>query len=256
MNFVISLASAKDRRLHISNEFEAKNIKYHFFDAVQPNQIPLMEEKYGIFLSDSGLTAGEKACFFSHVEVWNITIERNLQYVAVFDDDVFLGKDAGDFLSNFDWVPENFHIIKLEMFEEYVLMDFKRTSLKNRRSLRKLNEMHLGTAGYILSLEGAKDYLNYIKSKNINEALDHLMFESYLKTNRKIVYQMIPGLSAQADRIGKYNLESQLEKDRKNSRLNDEISKSTFNLMQKIKREFFRLIYQLKLKFCKVGFFR
>jgi len=81
------------------------------------------------------------------------------------------------------------------------------------------------------------------------------MFESYLKTNRKIVYQMIPGLSAQADRIGKYNLESQLEKDRKNSRLNDEISKSTFNLMQKIKREFFRLIYQLKLKFCKVGFY-
>ena len=134
-------------------------------------------------------------------------------------------------------------------------MDFKRTLLKKNHSLRKLNEMHLGTAGYILSLEGAKDYLNYIKSKNINEALDHLMFESYLKTNRKIVYQMIPGLSAQADRIGKYNLESQLEKDRKNSRLNDEISKSTFNLMQKIKREFFRLIYQLKLKFCKVGFY-
>lgn len=256
MNFVISLASAKDRRLHIANEFETKSIKYHFFDAVQPDQIPLMEEKYGISLSNSKLTAGEKACFFSHVEIWKIAIENNLEYVALFEDDVFLGKDAGDFLSNFDWVPENFHIIKLEMFEEYVLMDFKRTSLKNRRSLRKLNEMHLGTAGYILSLEGAKDYLNYIKSKNINEALDHLMFESYLKTNRKIVYQMIPGLSAQADRIGKYNLESQLENDRKYNRLNYDIPKIKLTLIQKLKREFFRLIYQLKLKFCKVGFFR
>lgn len=254
MNFVISLASAKDRRLHIANEFETKSIKYHFFDAIQPNQIPLMEEKYGISLSNSKLTAGEKACFFSHVEVWKIAIENNLQYVAIFEDDVFLGKNAGDFLSNFDWVPENFHIIKLEMFEEYVLMDFKRTSLKNRRSLRKLNEMHLGTAGYILSLEGAKDYLNYIKSKNINEALDHLMFESYLKTDRKMVYQMIPGLSAQADRIGKYNLESQLENDRKYNRLNYDVPKIKLTLIQKLKREFFRLIHQMKVRFCKVGF--
>ncbi len=36
---------------------------------------------------------------------------------------------------------------------------------------------------------------------------------------------MIPGLSAQADRIGKDNLESQLENDRKYNRLNYDIPK-------------------------------
>lgn len=255
MNFVISLASAKDRRLHIANEFGGKKIDYQFFDAVHPSQIHSMEEKYGIFLSDSGLTAGEKACFFSHVEIWNLVVERKLQYVAIFEDDVFLGKNAGDFLSNFDWIPEDFHIIKLEMFEQYVLMNFKRTLLKKNYSLRKLEEMHLGTAGYILSLEGVEEYLDYIKHKKINEALDHLMFESYLKIGGKVVYQMIPGLSAQADRIGTNMLESQLESDRKNNRLNFSLHKTELNLMQKLRRELFRLIYQVKIKFCKVGFY-
>ena len=54
MNFVISLASAKERRLHIINEFEAQNIEFYFFDAIQPNQIPSMEEKYEVSLINSG----------------------------------------------------------------------------------------------------------------------------------------------------------------------------------------------------------
>ncbi len=41
-----------------------------------------MEEKYGISLSNSKLTAGESR-FFSYVEIWNIAIE-NLEYVAIF----------------------------------------------------------------------------------------------------------------------------------------------------------------------------
>lgn len=55
----------------------------------------------------------------------------------------------------------------------------------------------------------------------------------------------------QADRIGKYNLESQLENDRKYNRLNYDIPKIKLTLIQKLKREFFRLIYQLKLSFVK-----
>ena len=81
------------------------------------------------------------------------------------------------------------------------------------------------------------------------------MFESYLKTGRKPVYQMIPSLSAQADRIGTNMLESQLESDRKNNRLNFSLHKTELNLMQKLRRELFRLIYQVKIKFCKVGFY-
>uniref|UniRef100_UPI00148F3EFC glycosyltransferase family 25 protein n=1 Tax=Acinetobacter bereziniae TaxID=106648 RepID=UPI00148F3EFC len=79
MNFVISLASAKERRLHIVNEFQAQNIEFIFFDAIQPEQISSMEEKYGISLINSGLTAGEKACFFSHVEIWKLAVSIEMK---------------------------------------------------------------------------------------------------------------------------------------------------------------------------------
>lgn len=255
MNFVISLSSAKDRRLHIEDEFSAKNISYHFFDAIQPNHISSMEAKTGISLLESGLTAGEKACFFSHVEVWNIMIEKQLPYVAVFEDDVFLSQKAYHFLLDFNWVPKDIHIIKLEMFEEYVLMSFNKVKLKKGQVLRKLQEKHLGTAGYILSLEGAKMYLDYIKNKGVNEPLDRLMFESFLRDGQSSVYQMVTGLSAQADRIGNESLVSQLEFDRKNNRLNQKNHKYKLSLMQKLNRELVRLVYQIKKKFCKVGFY-
>lgn len=254
MNFVISLPSADDRRLHIAEEFEKKSITYTFFDAVQPHQIHEMEEKYGFSLYNSCLTGGEKACFFSHVEIWNRAVEQKLPYVAIFEDDIFLCRDASDFLKNFDWVPQSCHIIKLEMFDEYVLMELNKIFLNNNYSLRKLKRKHLGTAGYILSLDGAISYLNYIKDKDINVPLDHLMFENYLKDGEYSVYQMVSGLSVQADRIGSSILKSQLERDRSKNKNNIAEIKNNLNLMQKIKREILRLIYQVKIKFCRVGF--
>ncbi|MCF0262995.1 glycosyltransferase family 25 protein [Acinetobacter guillouiae] len=255
MNFVISLASAKERRLHIINEFEAQNIEFYFFDAIQPNQIPSMEEKYEVSLINSGLTAGEKACFFSHVEIWNMVASKGMKHVAIFEDDVFLGNNANSFLKSLDWIPPKINIIKLEMFEEYVLMSLNKIPLENNRLLRELKEKHLGTAGYILSLEGARNYLKYIKDKNVEVPLDRLMFENYLNDGDELVYQMVPGLSAQADRIGKSELESQLEIDRKENQLGKEKRKQKLAFMQKLKREILRFLYQVRIKFCKIGFY-
>lgn len=255
MNFVISLPSANDRRLHIAQEFAKKSVAYTLFDAIQPHQIHLMEEKYNISLIDSGLTAGEKACFFSHVEIWNMMVEQEIPYVAIFEDDVFLGRDADNFLNNFDWVPENCHIIKLEMFDEYVLMDLKRIFLNNNHSLRRLRREHLGTAGYILSLNGAISYLKYIKGKDIIIPLDHLMFESYLEDGCYPIYQMVAGLSAQADRIGSNQLKSQLESDRNKNRTKNRKIRNNLSFILKVRREILRVIYQIKIKFCRVGFY-
>lgn len=255
MNFVISLASAKERRLHIINEFEAQNIEFIFFDAIQPHQISVMEEKFGVSLINSGLTLGEKACFFSHVEIWNMAVSKEIEYVAIFEDDVFLAKKAHNFLKSMDWIPEKINIIKLEMFEQYVLMSRNKIQLKNEGLLKELKEKHLGTAGYILSLEGAKKYLKYIKDKNIEAPLDRVIFENYLNDGDEIIYQMVPGLSAQADRIGKNEFQSQLEIDRKNNELAKHKHKKNLNFSQKLKREILRLFYQLRLRFCKIGFY-
>ena len=70
-----------------------------------------------------------------------------------------------------------------------------------------------------------------------------------------IIYQMVPGLSAQADRIGKSEFESQLEIDRKKNQLTKDKHKQKLSLVQKLKREILRLVYQLRLRFCKIGFY-
>ncbi len=254
MNYVISLSSAKERRKHISEEFGRQSIGFKFFDAIEPYQLADCESKYGISLKDSGLTSGEKACFFSHIELWNKAIENNLSFIAIFEDDIFLGKNAQLFLNNYDWIPQNYDILKLEMFYHFVLMDFNKFPLLNKRYLRTLKKRHLGTAGYILSLEGAKSYLSFIKNHPIKNPLDHIMFEDYLNQGELKVSQMVPAICVQADRVGSDKFKSQLEKERviKRSKISNVKQKLFFT--EKFKREIKRLIVKVKIRFCKIRF--
>lgn len=254
MNYVISLSSAKERRKHISEEFGRQSIGFKFFDAIEPYQLADCESKYGISLKDSGLTSGEKACFFSHIELWNKAIENNLSFIAIFEDDIFLGKNAQLFLNNYDWIPQNYDILKLEMFYHFVLMDFNKFPLLNKRYLRTLKKRHLGTAGYILSLEGAKSYLSFIKNHPIKNPLDHIMFEDYLDQGELKVSQMVPAICVQADRVGSDKFKSQLEKERVIKRSEISNVKQKLFFTEKFKREIKRLIVKVKIRFCKIGF--
>ena len=46
-------------------------------------------------------------------------IDENLDYMAIFEDDVYLGNDAACFIKN-DWLYFEFDIIKLETQHELV----------------------------------------------------------------------------------------------------------------------------------------
>ena len=47
-SFVISLKSAVDRRLHIQEQFACKDIPFQFFDAIEPQEIDELAQKYSI----------------------------------------------------------------------------------------------------------------------------------------------------------------------------------------------------------------
>jgi glycosyl transferase family 25 len=65
------------------------------------------------------------------------------------------------------------------------------------RAIFELKSKNLGTAGYILSLSGAKKLLDYIQSLDQLIALDHLMFEKLVKDKILSVCQMKPALCIQ-----------------------------------------------------------
>ncbi|WP_163122618.1 glycosyltransferase family 25 protein [Acinetobacter portensis] len=193
---VISLATAIERRKHIQNEFEKQKISFDFFDALTPNLALPLAEKMALNLHCDRIAKGELACFMSHVSLWKKMVDENIPYLAIFEDDIFLGENSSEFLSSSDWIEKDWHIVKTEAFAHKIVADQLKKIKSTSREIASLKSRNLGTAGYILSLEGAKSYLKYVGSNEIIP-LDEMMFDHYIKSNNLNVYQLFPALCIQ-----------------------------------------------------------
>lgn len=254
--FVISVDSAKERRQHIREEFKKNLIEFDFYNAITPVTALEAAQSVGIDLTRKGvLTNGEVACLLSHVMLWKKIVDENLEYMAIFEDDVYLGKNTQSFFEGFSWIPNNVHIIKLEAFDKEVDLSFFPKLLKSGRALYHLKAMHLGGAGYILSRNAAEHFLKIIQSMSELVPVDHILFGRDVKYGQYKVYQITPAICAQDYYVyNKYdNFPSCLEGEREVRHAAERIAiakqKRQLSLAFKIKREFLRLIFQvLKLK--------
>lgn len=222
-NIVISLKNATDRREHIINEFGKQGIDFEFFDAITPDLLDETYQKLNLNLKENQrLSNGEKGCFLSHVYLWQKMIDEDIEYLAIFEDDVYLGENADLFLMNIDWLKDiDFDIIKLETWQELVHLSkhsITITQLNNQpiRSLHQLKSTHVGTAGYIICRNAIPKIIKYIKTLRNEEiyALDHVMFGGLL--SQLTIYQLSPALVVQAE-CHNQQLTSQLEEQRKNN---------------------------------------
>ncbi|OPH39354.1 glycosyltransferase family 25 protein [Moraxella lacunata] len=249
-NYVISLANAQERRLHIIQEFGQKEINFEFFDAVTPDQIDELATKFGLDITNANLTKGELACLFSHVSLWQKAIDDDLEYIGIFEDDVYLANSSQSFLNNTDWIPKDCHIIKIELFDKIILSKGTKISVKDR-FLIPLIDIHLGCAGYILSKNAAINLVDFHKDYakcNGIIAVDHIVFEHYMQHGKYHPYQLNPCLCIQSDRQADQTIIlSQLEQDRRNrfeNALRIEREKINQNLHKKIWREVKRPFWQ------------
>ncbi len=256
-NYVISLKSATARREHISNEFGKQNVSFEFFDAITPSEIDATAQELGLNIRDTELTQGEIACLLSHVSLWKKALDEKLDYIAIFEDDIYLGENADKFLNSDQWIPEGIDIIKLEAFSKSALMLFQSIKLINNKKLRQLTGEHLATAGYILSLKAVNFYMLKFRSENELIAIDHIMFEKTIFDKTAKVYQLLPALCIQSDRLDQFSIiSSELEKERRkrfNQKYQEE-KKIKRTLSDKIYREYKRLILKVRLIFCKISF--
>lgn len=242
-NIVISLKTATARREHIEKEFGKQNIPFDFFDALTPDLAKPLAEKMQLNFGDEYLTGGELACFMSHVSIWQKMIDEKIPYVAIFEDDVFLGQDAFSIFSTSAWIQEDWYIIKTEAFSEKVLLAKETYNIQNTdRGIKRLTGKNLGTAGYILSLKGAMAYLSYIQKISLIP-LDELMFRDFIQTKQCHVYQMLPAICIQEMMLYPQEkvLSSDLIKERK-ARMHKQKKKG----WKKIKLEILRVLKQLK----------
>lgn len=247
-NYVISLSTALDRRAHITREFNSKNVSFEFFDALRPNIAEQSIKKIGFKINYEDITGGELACLMSHVTLWQKMIDDNISHMGIFEDDVFLGENSNKVLNSSNWIPEKVDIIKLEHFSQHLLLGHEKyTTVDSNRNLIKLEGKNLGTAGYILSLEGARFYINYLKKLEKLIPLDHIMFEKVVLNSTKEVFQLVPPICIQEMMLVETKkdmnetLTSTLIQERKNRMYNQKTKG-----FAKFIREYYRLVNQLR----------
>lgn len=190
-NFVISLTTAQDRRAHIVDEFAKKQVDFEFFDAITPQTLHHTAQYLQIDLQkNTDLSNNELSCLCSHLALWRKAIDENLDYIAIFEDDIYLSRDAQLFLSNTDWIPSNCDFIKLEKVAKSVVLTDKQPV--HQHQLARLNSPHFGTGGYILSnLAACKLYEHFLTIPAINH-IDQYLFKMVLTSGILPIYQINP----------------------------------------------------------------
>ena len=237
-NYVISLTTEQNRRKHITEEFGKQNIPFAFFDAITPDLIEETAKKFNITLDRSPkakLSDGEIGCALSHIVLWNLTLENNLNYINIFEDDIHLGENAKELLE-IDYISDDIHVLKLEANGK---MFFKKPqTVKCDRNIYPITVKQSGTAGYTVTAKGAKYLLELVKNKPLDVAVDSLVFEDFLHFKNYKIVQLSPGICVQDFVLNPSNpFESSLKEGR--DRVHGSQHKSS--VLEKIKNEFGRV---------------
>ncbi|HHE9985741.1 TPA: glycosyltransferase family 25 protein [Haemophilus influenzae] len=232
-NYVISLTTEQKRRKNITEEFGKQNIPFAFFDAITPDLIEETAKKFNITFDRSSkatLCDGEIACALSH-----IVLENNLDYINIFEDDIYLGENAKELL-NIDYIPEDTDILKLEAHGKIIYG--KREQIKCNRNISRLKFKHTGTAGYSITAKGARYLLNNIRNKQLYLAIDTLIFDELLSQKDYKVMQLSPAICTQSFILHDENyFESSLHNGREKVHKNQIPAKP----LDKIKNELIRI---------------
>ncbi|ABV85445.1 glycosyltransferase family 25 protein [Shewanella pealeana] len=243
--FVISLVTEDRRRSHISHEFSSQAIPFEFFDAITPVQNEAEANRLQILTQGTTLSKGETSCLLSHVAILQKIVDESIPYAAIFEDDIHLSKDAYHYLCSENWIPDSVELVKLEMFNHIAKGQFLGThKLESGKELFRLKGRHLGAAGYIVTCNMASQLLNEVRRCEPVEAIDKIIFEELITSNKVDVYQLQPAICAQDDII-----------DRKNSVLHSSLNaerilpaKKKLSLAMKAKRELER-IFSRRIQF-------
>ena len=237
-NYVISLTTEQKRRKHITEEFGKQNIPFVFFDAITPEIIEETAKKFNITLDRSPkakLSDEEIGCALSHIVLWDLALENNLNYINIFEDDIHLGENAKELLE-IDYISDDIHVLKLEANGK---MFFKKPqSVKCDRNIYPITVKQSGTAGYTVTAKGVKYLLELVKNKPLDVAVDSLVFEDFLHFKDYKIVQLSPGICVQDFVL---HPENHFESSLKEGRARVHGNQRKFSILEKIKNEFGRV---------------
>ncbi len=161
----------------------------------------------------------------SHFMLWKKCVDENLDYIALFEDDILLGEDAEKFLAESEWLKVRFNfqeifVLRLETFLMPVKIEKQQGILPfQQREIDILKSKHFGTAGYIISNAAARYLINVFEELSVDDvkAIDEIMFNEWVNVESYQVYQLNPAICVQELQLNQESstLTSGLQEERK-----------------------------------------
>lgn len=167
--FVISLARSHDRRAFIEKHMSSRAVDFVFFDAVDGKKLSEDELKNVDFpmarqFCGHDLSLGEVGCAMSHIRIYEMMVAKNIERCVVLEDDIYLHSHFKSIVSKAMSACQSdiifLHHGKVKswpwmkkMPEGYRLAKYISPSRNSKRGI-------ISTAGYILTLSGAKKLLS------------------------------------------------------------------------------------------------
>jgi glycosyl transferase family 25 len=149
--YIISLASANQRRSYQDNQSERLGFKPIWHQATSINDIDDQFFIENAFSWQRPLSKIEVACFMSHLELWRIVASSN-EPAIILEDDVMLSNNWFDEVKALS-LAEGIDYICLETWGKKIL---GRGRSINDLTLRKLILNSAGAAAYLIWPSGAK----------------------------------------------------------------------------------------------------
>ena len=166
--YVISLASAQDRRASMRKQLDPLGVPYTLVDAVHgkhtPNH-PLFahyNDKKRVWRRGAGssLKPGQLGCFASHYLLWQQCVEQGLP-IIVLEDDAILQPNFMAFYNHAEQFADHYGLVWLHPSTK----QDQKTGLKLETigpfNVRKFSKGFSQAAGYLLTPQAAQALLNY-----------------------------------------------------------------------------------------------
>lgn len=179
---VINLDQSTDRWSALQPQFDRLGLEVERLSAVLGRALP--EEELQRWCAPSGfgylypLTPGEVGCFLSHRKAWTRFLETDEVWCAVFEDDIVLAEELGEYMSAHDWIPEGVDVVKFNAPGDTILIDRKilKTS-KGTDLVRQIRPVSFRTEGYLINRAAAQSAL--AMTTRFNCPVDYFMFSPW-----------------------------------------------------------------------------
>ena len=166
--YCINLDKAQKRWKNVNNKFSKLNIKINRFPAVNGKILKNIDNRQILDTYNTNVNAvcdknikpnltlnlsnGEYGCAISHLKLWELVINKNMDICIIIEDDINPNSNFNDYQDLLKELPNDWDI---------AYISFLNTGKKEYIS-KNIYIPHCGftTAGYIINLKGAKKLIN------------------------------------------------------------------------------------------------